>query len=99
MALTHWGFIFKAPGMDPATNRWTTESDGCRTDVVGVADPVDAAAVAADLVAAGVELIELCGAFGPVWTGRIIDAIDGAVPVGAVYYGGEATDQLAELFG
>ncbi|WP_237526883.1 DUF6506 family protein [Streptomyces sp. SID5471] len=38
------------------------------------------------------------GGFGPVWTGRIIEAIDGAVPVGAVGYGPEAVDQVHAIF-
>ena len=55
-------------------------------------------AVAEQMVADGVELIELCGGFGPVWTGRIIDAINGAVPVGSVGYGPESIDGMARLF-
>ena len=46
----------------------------------------------------GVELIELCGGFGPVWTARVLEAVDGAVPVGAVGYGPESIDGMARLF-
>jgi hypothetical protein len=46
----------------------------------------------------GIQLIELCGAFGPVWTARIIDAIDDAVPVGFVAYGAEAIAPMHRLF-
>ncbi|WP_231950846.1 DUF6506 family protein [Allokutzneria albata] len=41
--------------------------------------------------------MEPCGAFGPVWTARVIEAVD--VPVGAVTYGSEATERLDALFG
>ncbi|WP_370323580.1 DUF6506 family protein [Amycolatopsis sp. WAC 04182] len=44
------------------------------------------------------QLIELCGAFGPVWTARVIDAVGSEVPVGSVMYGAEATKQLHDLF-
>jgi hypothetical protein len=42
--------------------------------------------------------LSLCGGFGPVWAGRIVEATGGAVPVGAVGYGPEAIDQLHALF-
>ncbi|WP_410097116.1 DUF6506 family protein [Streptomyces sp. Isolate_219] len=38
------------------------------------------------------------GGFGPVWAGRVIEAIDGAVPVGVVGYGPEAVDQVHAIF-
>ncbi|MFF0738855.1 DUF6506 family protein [Streptomyces sp. NPDC004111] len=44
------------------------------------------------------QLIELCEGFGPVWAGRVIEAIDGAVPVGTVGYGPEAVDQVHAIF-
>ncbi|MEU4543137.1 DUF6506 family protein [Nonomuraea dietziae] len=50
------------------------------------------------MVADGAQLVELCGAFGPVWTARVIEAVGGAVPVGAVGYGPEAVDQLHAIF-
>ncbi|WP_433716498.1 DUF6506 family protein [Nocardia sp. CA-084685] len=40
----------------------------------------------------------MCGAFGPLWTARVIEAIGGAVPVGAVAYGAEAIDQVHAIF-
>ena len=44
------------------------------------------------------QLIELCGGFGPIWTARVIEAIGGAVPVGSVGYGPESIAQMHELF-
>lgn len=38
------------------------------------------------------------GAFGPVWTAKVLDAVGGRVPVGSVTYGAEATRQLYDLF-
>lgn len=99
MALTKWGFIYtlgEEGGHDDHMD--VIGSEACRLVAVAVARPDEATEVAKQLVAEGVELIELCGAFGPVWTGRVVEAIDGAVPVGAVYYGAEATDQLHDLF-
>jgi 2-keto-3-deoxy-6-phosphogluconate aldolase len=68
------------------------------TLMVGVSKPEQAIAVARAMVADGVQLIELCGGFGPVWTARVIDAIGGAIPVGSVGYGPEAIDQMHALF-
>jgi len=50
------------------------------------------------LVADGVQLIELCGGFGPIWTAKLIEAIDDAVPVGSVAYGPEAIDRIQAIF-
>ena len=66
--------------------------------IVGIASPEQGPAAAAQLLAEGVQLIELCGAFGPTWTARVIDAVQGRVPVGAVSYGAEALPGLAEIF-
>ena len=41
---------------------------------------------------------ELCGGFSPVWAGRIIEAIQYAVPVGVVAYGPESITGMARLF-
>ena len=66
MALTRFGFI--VTGDDFV--QWTG-TEHFRMKVVGVKSPEQ-----------GIQLIELCGGFSPVWAGKIIEAIDYAVPVG-----------------
>ena len=91
------GFIYVAAGC-PSDGRVTVDDTGeCRTVLVGVAKPEQGIAVAQRLVADGVQLIGLCGAFGPPWTARTLDAI-GTVPVGSVAYGPESVDGLHAIF-
>lgn len=66
---------------------------------VGVSEASEGIDVAKSMVIEGVQLIELCGGFGPIWTAKVIDAINSAVPVGSVGYGPEAIDQMHQLFG
>lgn len=98
MALTHWGFIYTASGAEPARDRSVVQTDGCTTVLIGIEDPADGVEVAKGLVEEGVQLIELCGGFGPVHAARIIEAIDRVVPVGVVGYGPEAIDQVHAIF-
>ena len=85
-------------GYDPERHTTSLQSAEITTTVVGVSTPEQALAVAKEMVASGVQLIELCGGFGPIWTARVIEAIGGAVPVGAVAYGPESIDQMHALF-
>jgi predicted polyphosphate/ATP-dependent NAD kinase len=96
MTLTHWGFIYTAAGSDFA--RTVVDTPVCRSVFMGVGSPADGAEAARRLVEEGAQLIELCGGFGPVWAGRIIEAIGGAVPVGVVGYGPEAVDGVHRIF-
>ena len=98
MALERWGFIYTGPGNDPARTIARIGSDACLLIAVGVERPEQGVDVARWLVGERVQLIELCGGFGPVWTGKIIEAIGGAVPVGSVGYGPEAVDQVHAIF-
>jgi len=98
MALTHWAMIVSAPGLDPNTHTTSYDTDGCKSVIVGVSKPEEGVAVAERLVADGVQLIELCGGFGPLWTAKILSAIDGAVPVGSVGYGPESVAQVHRIF-
>lgn len=98
MALERFGFIVTGSGLDPARHRASLGSDTFTGVMVGVSSPEAALAVARDLVADGVQLIELCGGFGPVWTAKVIEAIDGAVPVGSVGYGPESISAMHALF-
>ncbi|MGW4849552.1 DUF6506 family protein [Nocardia brasiliensis] len=97
MALTTWGFIYTAAGSDPGQET-IVETPACRSIFVGVDSPEQCIEVARRLVDGGVQLIELCGGFGPVWAARVIEAVHGAVPVGAVAYGAEAVSQVHAIF-
>ena len=98
MALTHWAMIVSAPGLDPATHRVDWQTDACRTVIVGVERTEDAVPVAKALVEDGVQLIELCGAFGAEPTARLLEATGHAVPIGPVRYGPEVVAQVAAIF-
>ena len=98
MALVHWGFIYTAAGMGSEPKTTVVDTGPCRTVLIGLASPAEAVEVAARLVDEGAQLIELCGAFGPLWTAKIIEAVGGRVPVGAVSYGSEAIDHLHAIF-
>jgi 2-keto-3-deoxy-6-phosphogluconate aldolase len=98
MALSKFGFIVTGAGLDPARHRVTMSSGAFEMIAVGVAKPEQGVAVALALVSEGVQLIELCGGFGPLWTARVIEAIKHAVPVGSVGYGPESIDAMYALF-
>jgi hypothetical protein len=93
MGLSRFGFIVTG---DDFTQEQGTELFSMK--VVGVKEVSQGIDVAKQMVAEGVQLIELCGGFSPVWAGKIIEAIDYAVPVGVVAYGPESIDSMHELF-
>jgi len=93
VALHRFGFIVTG---DEFTQIQGT--DKFRMKVVGVSRPEQGIAAAKAMVAEGIQLIELCGGFSPVWAGKIIEAIDYAVPVGVVAYGPESIDAMHALF-
>ena len=100
MALTKWAFIYTL-GTEKGAPRWDElGSDECRLITVGVASVEDAAGAAKRLAEEGVQLVELCGAFGPVGTSPVVAALaEHDIPVGGVFYGAEATDGLHRIFG
>jgi len=65
---------------------------------VGVSNVSDAPAVARQLIADGVELIELCGGFGGAGLGLVTSAVKNRVPVGAVFFGVDASAGLNRIF-
>lgn len=93
MALTKFGFIVTG---DNFVQYQGTPKFSMK--VVGVSQPSEAIAVAKQMVAEGIQLIELCGGFSPVWAGKIIEEIQYAVPVGVVAYGPESIDAMFHLF-
>ena len=91
----HWGFIYT---LDNPAQPARTDTIGTLT-CVGIPSVAAAPEAARQLLAAGVELIELCGGFGGAGLAAVIAAVDGRVPVGAVFYGCEARHGLQRLFG
>lgn len=90
-----WAFIYTLDDAAEAQRTDIIETLVC----VGVPSVADASTVARQLLADGVELIELCGAFGGAGLASVISAVDGRVPVGAVFYGVDASAGLQRLFG
>lgn len=68
-------------------DRAVIQRGGLTTTIVAVPDRDTAVQVAAELVDAGAQYIELCGAFGPTMTARVIQAVGDQVPVGSVTTG------------
>lgn len=100
MALKFWAYIFLSPGFDPKKDSTTLDSGQTRFKAVGIdiTQKEKVVAVAKELVKEGVQLIELCGGFGPLWVAKVIEATEGAVPVGTVVYGPEARKPLLDIF-
>lgn len=88
--------ILHSAGADPAVDRVVGDDPRTRLIVVFVPEPAAAPDVARSLVDdEGVQLIELDGGLGAVWAARVIEAVDGRVPVGAVMFGAESLDGAA----
>lgn len=93
MALERFGFIVTGDNFSQLQGTSTFSMK-----VVGIKSPEQGIEVAKQMVAEGIQLIELCGGFSPVWAGKIIEAINYAVPVGVVAYGPESIDSMHALF-
>ena len=89
-----WAFIYT---LDDPSEQPRVDQIGSLV-CVGIARVADAPAVARQLVADGVELIELCGGFGGAGLGSIVAAVKNRVPVGAVFYGVDASAGLNRIF-
>ncbi len=98
MALTKFGFIVTGAGLSPVEHRMTMRSGVFEMIAVGVSNASQGPAVARRLLDEGVQLLELCGGFGPVWTARVLEAIENRIPVGSVAYGPESIDAMHALF-
>lgn len=93
--IAKYGFIYLSPGADPLADRAVITAGGMTATIVAVPDVESAPAVAQAMVTDGVDLLELCGAFGPIGTGKVVETTRGKVPVGAVTFGIESVNALA----
>jgi hypothetical protein len=84
MTLSRYAFIVKGPGYDPAVHRASLASAQFSTTVIGVSTIEQCEAAAAKAVAAGVQLIELCGGFSRAELERVRRAIGGRIPLAGV---------------
>lgn len=93
--VSSWAYIYGHPGADPVADRFVIERDGQRTSLVPVPDESAAVPVALELIDEGVELIELCGGFGLTEAARVVEAVEGRVPVGHVNFSLESVTGAA----
>ncbi|MEW6266749.1 MAG: DUF6506 family protein [Thermodesulfobacteriota bacterium] len=93
-------FIFVAPEADPAQHRAWVETPVVNLLAVGAKNYEEAAKLARELAGQGIQAIELCGGFGNLGTAKIVEAVGGKIPVGAVRFdihpglGGKSGDAI-----
>ncbi|TQR44298.1 DUF6506 family protein [Paenibacillus popilliae] len=99
MALQNWAYIYLSPGFSPEENTITTGNQHCNFTAVGIDfnNKERVIPIAKQLVIEGIQMIELCGGFGPIWIAKVCEAINHAVPVGSVAYGPEARQPMLDL--
>jgi len=99
MALKYFAYIYLGPGFDSTKNVSESCSESCRFKAVGMdfKDKEKVIEIAVQLVNEGVQMIELCGGFGPLWIAKVTEAINGVVPVGSVAYGPEARKPILDI--
>lgn len=97
--MTKWGFIYTLGDAAAQPRTDTIGTTACELICIGVPRVEDAPGAAMRLLDEGVQLIELCEAFGGKGLAAAVAAVDGRVPVGSVFYGGEAGTGLHRLFG
>lgn len=99
MALRYWAYIFLSPDFDAKQHVSTMESNSCRFKAVGIdmSKKDQVIDVAKQLVYEGVQIIELCGGFGPAWITKVSEAINHAIPIGGVFYGPEARKPMLDI--
>jgi hypothetical protein len=92
-------YMFRTEGCDPAVHRREMDTPLGHVTVIGVDSVDQSCAVAADALRDGTaHFIELCGDFGEDGCRRVIDAVDGKLPVGYVTYFPEEEVKVDRLF-
>ena len=99
MKFNNFAYIFLGPFLDPTQHRSEIKTKELTFTAIGIdfnhkALVID---VAKQLITEGVQMLELCGGFGPIWIAKISDAINHSIPVGSVAYGPEARKPLLDL--
>ena len=79
-------FLFVAPGADYRVHKTVVDTPGVSLTVVGVSDYHMAETATEELIAEGIEAIELCGGFGDLGTAAVKRACRGRAAVGVVRF-------------
>lgn len=93
-------FIFIAPEGNPAQHRSWVKTPVVELLAVAVKDYAEAARLAKELLADGITAIELCGGFGHAGAAKVVEAVEGKIPVGVVRFdshpglGGKSGDEI-----
>lgn len=94
-----WAFIFLSSGYSPENHTVKLDNDQTKVTMIGL-DPNEIHRVvdlSKQLAADGVQVIELCGGFGPQWVAKIKEATQNKIPVGTVMYGPEDRAPMLEI--
>lgn len=101
--LNTWAFFYFSPDFSPEQNTVINRNElgTCMFITVGF-DPKAKEdgriiEVAKQLKEDGVQMIELCGGFGPTWVTKICEALCYEIPVGSVTYGPEFRQPLLDI--
>lgn len=97
--MKRWGFVYTTGSESMERRVDNIGSKECELIAVGVASVDDGAAAAQWLREQGVELVEMCGAFGPPAQAQVATALAGEIPYGAVSYPCDQAPGLHRLFG
>ena len=82
-----WAFIFLNPECDPAVDKLEMMHEGNRLLIYGTASVEQGMEVAKKIMEEDdCVLIELCGGYGEDGAQKIIESVDGKIPVGYVTY-------------
>lgn len=93
-------FLFVAPEVDPTQHKAWVKTPQVEVLTIAAKDYEAAEQVAKELVVQGIQAIELCGGFGHVGVAKVVEAVEGKIPVGVVRFdthpglGGKSGDQL-----
>lgn len=99
MALKYFAYIYLSPGFTPEKNTVISENERCKFKAIGIDlhHKEKAIDIAKKLLNEGVQMIELCGGFGPIWIAKISEAIDYVIPIGSTAYGPEARQPMLDI--
>ena len=93
-------FLFIAPDVNPDQHKSWVKTPQVELLAIAAKDYNEATQVAKDLVEQGIQAIELCGGFGQVGVARVVNAVEGKIPVGVVRFdvhpglGGKSGDDI-----